>query len=86
MKAGAVLAGNKGSVIGNEIVVGECLVNRVAVPLDLDDHSVTLKGKSSLDVNLHRAGRSNANGQGVGGGEFGCFVRVDDSSGGEDPR
>ena len=86
MKAGAVLASHKGSVVGDEVVVGQGLVDRDAVAIDLDDHGVAVGGKGGRYVDLDRLRGPHAYGQGVRGGEFGCVVRVDDSRCGKDPR
>jgi len=56
MKAGAVLTSNKGGVVSGEVVVAQRFIDRVAVPLDLDDHGVGVSGKGGFDVDLNGLG------------------------------
>ena len=86
MKAGAVLASHEGGVVGHKVVIGQGLINRGALALDLNDYGVAVSGEGSDHAQLNRAGRSNAYGQGIRGGELGCVVEILDSSCGEHAR
>ena len=56
VKAGAMLTSNKGGVVSDEVFVTQRFVDRVAVPLDLNDHGVGVSGEGSFDVQLDGAG------------------------------
>ena len=81
-----MLASHEGGVVGHKVVIGQGLIDRGTVALDLNDHGVAVSGEGSDHVQLNRAGRSNAYGQGIPGGELGCVVGILDGSCGEHPR
>ena len=86
MKAGAVLASHEGGVVGHKVVIGQGLIDRGTVALDLNDYGVAVSGEGSDHVQLNRAGRSNAYGQGIPGGELGCVVGIWTAAAGNIPE
>ena len=71
-----MLASNKSSIIGDEVVIAQRLVNGAATTLDLDNYGIAVGREGSFDIQLNCLGRSYANREAVGGSELGCIVRV----------
>ena len=71
-----MLASNKSSIIGNEVVIAQRLVNGAATTLDLDDDNIGFGGEVIFKVNLDRGRISNSTRKAVRGCQLGCIVRV----------
>lgn len=56
-----MFASYKGSVVNNEVVVAQRLIDGVATTLDLDNYGIAVSREGSFDIQLNCLGRSYAN-------------------------